>query len=228
MAEQLIFDLPIRAAKGREDFIVSDCNRAAVDLIDAWPDWPGMAVCLVGGAGSGKSHLASVWADRSNAVQLKGANLTQDELASLLADDPPASVVVDDIDDLADEEALFHLFNHIKEGAGHLLLAAKAAPARLPIGLADLASRLATAHVVALEEPDDALLLGLFAKLFQDRQMRVGGEIVQYLVSRTERSFAAVCDLVAELDARSLKDRRRITIPLAREILEGDEAGPDE
>lgn len=216
-AVQLALDLGHRPALGREDFLVAGNNADAVAWIDRWPDWPGPALCLVGPAGCGKTHLAQVWRARSGADVIDSGALT--------AGSPPLSVkrtnavVVERADCAGDEEVLLHLYNMIAEDKGHLLLTATAPPSRWDIQLSDLASRLRAAPVARIDPPGDALLAAVMVKQFEDRQLRVGADVVAYLVARMERSFAAAAEMVAALDAAALARRRDITIALAREVL---------
>ncbi len=107
----------------------------------------------------------------------------------------------------------------LAERQGHLLIVAPEPPARWDIKLADLRSRLLAAPVVTVKPPDEALLGAVLVKLFADRQLVVGEEVLSYLLVQLERSFAAAHEAVAALDAASLADNRAITVPLAREIL---------
>lgn len=217
--KQGIFDLPVEPQYHRADFLVSDSNRAAFELIERWPDWPSRAVVLHGPAGSGKTHLAHLWCARSSAPLVRGADAAQPEVL-------PAWVAVDDAD-RASERALLHLYNLTSERGGSLLLTMPAPPARLTIGLADLGSRLRSLPVVGIASPDDALLTGVLAKRFADRQLRVAPEVLAYLVARIERSFAAAADIAARLDRLGLETRRPVTIKLAREVLgENDQLSP--
>lgn len=216
-AVQLALDLGVRAAQGREDFLVAPINAEAVAWIDRWPDWPAPALAVVGPAGCGKTHLAQVWRARSGARVL-----TSDEVGQWDPDGFPATApacIVEHADRVADETALFHLYNFIAERSGALLLTARTAPARWHIGLADLASRLRAAPVAAISPPDDAVIEAVLVKLFADRQLRVGPEVVAFLVARIERSFAAASKIVAALDEAAMQARRAVTVPLAGEVL---------
>ena len=216
-ARQLVFGFEHRPALGAESFLVDDGNRAAVAWIDRWPAWPGGALALCGPPGAGKSHLASVWRRRCGAVPLPAA-----ELDAAFLDAWPgagAAVALEDGDRGICEDSLFHLVNLVREDGGHLLLTARLAPARWPVALPDLASRLAALPVATLTEPGDGLLAAVLAKQFQDRQLAVPDEVVAYLVARMERSFAAAAALVAALDGLSLAEHRAITVPLARRAL---------
>ncbi len=219
MARQLPLDLGHRPALGRDDFLVAGSNREAVGWIDRWPDWPAPALVVHGPRGAGKTHLARVWRARSGAAVVEGRALSPDVPAAF-ADAPRACLVVEGADAVRDAEALLHLYNVAAERGGWLLLTAAGPPARWRIPLADLDSRLRAAPAVAIGPPEDELLEAVLVKLFADRQLRVGPEVISYLVARMERSLAAARGLVAALDARALAARRGITVPLARAVLE--------
>ncbi len=212
---QLPLDLGFRTALGRADFLVAPCNAAAVAWLDRWPHWPGPALALWGPKGSGKTHLAQVWRACSGAAQIDPAALTSAAVPHLLGSARAAAI---DDAEAASEEALLHLYNLLAERQGHLLVVAREPPARLGITLADLRSRLLAAPAVAVAAPDEALLGALLVKLFADRQLAVGEEVIAYLLVRIERSFEAAQDAVAALDAASLAEGRAITVKLARQL----------
>ena len=145
LGRQRTFDWGVRPALGREDFLVAPCNEAAVAWLDRWPDWPGPALVIHGPPGSGKSHLAEVWRRRSGAEIVPAARLAEAEPDGGGA---PA-LVIDGLGGPLDERALLHTYNAIAERDGHLLLTASAPPARWPLALPDLASRLRLAPAVA-------------------------------------------------------------------------------
>ncbi|MDP6343013.1 MAG: DnaA/Hda family protein [Alphaproteobacteria bacterium] len=215
---QLVLDLPVRPALGREDFLVADCNAEAVAWLDRWPDWPAPALCLYGPAGSGKSHLLGVWRARSEALGVAVDGLRQDAVPALAA---RGAVALDGADGAGDGVALLHLYNLLREGGGWLLLTGRRPPRQWRLRPPDLESRLLAAPAVAIGPPDDPLLMAVLAKMFADRQVRVGQDVLSYLVPRMERSFAAANRLVAALDGASLSGRRPITVPLARQVLAG-------
>lgn len=221
MTAQLPLDLGHRPALGREDFLVAECNAAAVAWIDRWPDWPGGGLALHGPAGCGKSHLAEVWRGRSGAIRLDAALLAGAEPPQLLG--TARACVIDGLYDSGaarpDERRLLHLYNLMRERGGHVLFAARAAPARWPVALPDLRSRLGALPAVEIGPPDDVLLAAVLVKLFVDRQLAVGADVIDYLARRMERSFEAARRLVAALDREALAAHRRIALPLAREVL---------
>jgi chromosomal replication initiation ATPase DnaA len=212
---QLPFDLPYRPALGRADFLVSECNAAALGWIERWPDWPTRVLVLHGPPGCGKSHLAAWWQRRSGGALIAGPDLGGRDPTGL-ADGP--GVAVDDAEK-APERGLLHLYNCCAEAGASLLVVSQTAPGAWPIALPDLASRLRAGASVSIALPDDALLAAVLVKHFADRQVRVPPGVIGYLVARMERSFAAAASIAERLDRLALGERRRIGIALARQIL---------
>lgn len=214
---QLPLTLPHRAAMTRADFLVGAANARAIELVDGWPAWPAPVVLLAGPAGSGKSHIVEIWREASGAAVIDAAGLDDHAVAPLVAE---GAVAVENLHvGPIDEPALFHLVNLAGERGTPLLLTSRAAASALPIGLADLASRLRAARPVELGEPDDALLSALLVKLFADRQLIVDSGLVDYIAVRMERSLEAANALVDELDREALAAGGAVTRKLAAAAL---------
>jgi chromosomal replication initiation ATPase DnaA len=200
-SQQIPFDLGHRAAFAREDFFVSVSNSEAVAWVDKWPVWPAPALVIHGPAGSGKTHLLHVWRAHSGSAQ-----------------------AIDDVDlkigHVAEEEKIFHLYNEMKESGGHLLLTASSAPQSWRFVIPDLKSRLLAAPAVALGSPDDTLMAVVLTKLFSDRQIFVPQDVVQFILPRVERSFAALGAVVQKIDRRALAEKRAVTIPFIRDLFQ--------
>lgn len=213
---QLALPFETRAALGRADFLVTGANRDAVAWLDRWPDWPGHVLALYGPEGCGKSHLVQVLAARTDARVLDAAALP----AATALGAPPAVLAVEDGPPPMDAEAaLFHLINWTREHRTSLLLTGRAAPAQWPVRLPDLRSRLAAVTAVGISLPDEALLAAILVKLFADRQLAIEPKLIDFIVPRMERSFAAAQTLTAALDQAALAAGSRVTIALARRIL---------
>jgi chromosomal replication initiation ATPase DnaA len=220
MGSQLAFDLDPAENFSRDDFIRGAGNAAALDLLESWPNWPARTVAIVGPEGSGKSHLAAIWAAVAGARRLASRALDEPAVPAALATGALA-LECGAVDADLDERALFHLLNLVQEQRAFLLLTARTAPAAWPIALPDLASRLRAVPVVTLAAPDDAMLRAVLVKLFADRQVMVDEALVSYLMVRIERSFAAARSIVATLDREALRRQRPVTRALAGEILGG-------
>lgn len=212
---QIPLDLGHRPGHSRDELVVSDANRQAVALIDAWPDWPATVVVLAGPAGSGKSHLASIWAANANAAFVEPS-----EIEAWVEDAPLTHpVVMDDADVELDENGLFHLINAARAAGTHILLTSRLFPSAWGVRLPDLASRLKAAATVEILEPDDLLLAAVITKLFADRQVDVEPHVVQFLVRRIERSLSTAIDVVDRLDRAALEQKTRITRALAAHVV---------
>jgi chromosomal replication initiation ATPase DnaA len=220
MGEQLSFDLPVRAALGRDDFYVAPANAQAVAMIEDWQGWPSRKLVLVGPPGAGKTHLTHVWATLSGATIIAATDLAEADIAGLAT----GPVAVEDADDIArdqaGEEALFHLHNLTLAEGHSLLLTARRAPNFWPLALPDLASRMQATTLAHLRAPDDTLLAALLMKLFADRQLSPSPEILPYLARRMDRSFDAARSVVAALDETALSEGRPITRAMAAKVLD--------
>jgi chromosomal replication initiation ATPase DnaA len=213
---QLALALDHAESLAREDFLTGPSNAAAMSLIERWPDWPSRTVLLRGPEGSGKSHLAAIWARQSGARTLSPRALEGAEVPIALV---TGALVLENLaEGQFDEAALFHLLNLAREERAYVLITARTAPATWRIEVPDLASRLRALPVVALTSPDDALLRAVIVKLFTDRQVAVDESLVSFLATRIERSFAAARAAVTRLDREAHRLRRPITRAFAVEL----------
>lgn len=212
-SNQLSLGLALPTSWAREDFLEVPGNAAALHAVERGIQ---TALVLYGPAGCGKTHLAHIWSASSGARLIAPQDLTAaavDELAR-------QPLALDDADREADPVALFHLINLMRERGHALLLTGTAPPMLWPYTLPDLMSRLKAMPAERIAEPDDALLSAVLVKLFADRQLQVGEEVLKYLAARIERSCHAARLWVAALDAASLAETRAVTVALARRLLE--------
>lgn len=213
--EQLPLEFRHEAARGRDDLVVSDPVSAAASIIDRWPDWPSPVIIITGPEGSGKSHLAEVWARMSRAVRVHPVTGSD---AVMRAGEGP--VLVEDADrDGFDQTELFHLINAVRSAGTSLLITARSWPLAWGVTLPDLASRLKAATTVEIGPPDDLLLHQILVKLFADRQLLADEKVIAYIVPRMERSLAAAQAIVERLDRLALARGTRISRSLAAEVL---------
>jgi chromosomal replication initiation ATPase DnaA len=215
LPRQLALALDHAESYAREDFLSGPCNRGALELIDCWPDWPASAIALIGPEGSGKTHLATIWAAAAGARVVSAHALNEVGLRATLA---TGALVIEDAAATTDERALFHLINLAREDNCFLLLTARFAPSAWPIGIPDVVSRLRAMPVVTLAAPDDAMLRAVIVKLAADRQLALDESVVSYLSTRIERSFAAARAAVIALDNEALRRGRPPTRALAAEL----------
>jgi len=219
---QLALALPHAESLTRDNFMEGAANAQALALIDCWPDWPNRVMMLAGPEGSGKSHLAAIWAAEAGARSISAHALATADVPGELT---TGALVVDDLDPATfDERALFHLLNLARQDEAFVLLTGRTLPSAFSVQLPDLQSRLRAVTAVTLTLPDDQLFRALIVKFCADRQMSVDDSIVSYLATRIERSFAAARQAVELLDQEALRQRRPVTRALAAEILKDPSA----
>jgi hypothetical protein len=194
MTSQIALPLDWPVADSEEDFLVSDCNRAAFDHLKRWSVWPVMATILTGPRKSGRSLLGRIFARKT------GGRLF----------DPAEG---------HDEESLFHAWNEAQEKRKPLLLVADGQPPAWVVSLPDLRSRLAATPHVEIGQADDALIAALLVKLLADRGVAFPAEVADFLVPRIERSYVAIQRVVDDLDRALLSHHRRLTIPMVKRAL---------
>lgn len=207
MTEQLALDFPTRQAYGRSNFWVAPCNQEAIAWIDKYPDWPTHALVIYGEAGSGKTHLSAIFSDE----RIEAKDLTEEFMPQT------QKVVVENLEGLKDEKALFHLFNRMNEMNGGLLMTARKIPNFL---LPDLQSRIGMTPKAEIKMPDDDTLMSICAKMFADKQAIVEPPVLMYIITRVPRSFDAVRKVVNTADELSLAQGRRITTYLVKDAIE--------
>lgn len=217
MAEQLTFDLPVRTSLERGDFFVSEANALAVARLEDVSTWTSNKMVLAGPEGAGKTHLGHVWAEAQGGALLDLADIKASEVvhfATALAVEVPETLLPDE------EQTLFHLHNHMAISGLPLLMIARTPPARWPLGLPDLKSRMEATDLVQIAPPDDPLLAAVLVKLFADRQLRVSPSLINWLTKRMDRSFAEATRLVSGVDAAALSEGGAVTRKVAQRILD--------
>lgn len=225
MSAQLPLPLDSLPRYGREDFLVGKPNEAAFAYLERWPRWLAPAALLIGPEGSGKTHLAAIFAEQSEAQVMRADRLTREAVPLLVQ---ARALVLEDADRFPPEEAaLFHLLNLARETGVFVIITARQAPDHWGVKTPDLLSRLRREPRLELHEPDDALLGALFLKHFADRQIALDAAVARFALARTERSYAGVQNLVASLDRESLIRKKPVTRGLVTEVLGEGEAVDD-
>lgn len=217
-ATQIPMDFAYRTAFERDNFLVAPPNEEAVAWIDRWPDWPDNILLLIGPEGSGKTHLCEVWKQKNGAQALSCDELSALDISDL-ASMASTALILEDLGFGIPQEKLFHLYNLLKEKGGSLLMTSQLPVSAWDLTLADLKSRMGAIQITQIKEVDDTLFASILLKLFSDRQLQVSPEVVQYLITRLERSFSEARRIVSALDGLSLSEKRKITIPLVRDLL---------
>lgn len=191
---QIALPLDWPVADGERDFLIGEPNRLAFEHLKRWSVWPVPITLLTGPRRSGRSLLGRIF------VRKTGGRLFDDA-------------------ERHDEERLFHAWNEAQALRRPLLLVAGEAPPAWNIALPDLRSRLTATPQIRVEQPDDALLAQLLAKLLADRGLVVTPDIVDYLAPRIERSYFAIGQVVDVIDRAMLSGRGKMGLATVRRIL---------
>ncbi|MFK7792831.1 MAG: hypothetical protein AB8B88_09210 [Devosiaceae bacterium] len=221
-AGQLVFDIAPPPSYAGEDYVVGPCNAQAHQLATslAWPTPVGL---ILAPCGAGKTHLATLFAQRFSAVHWFAGAVPQLTHSG-------GAIIIDGLETWVgaqrseqDEDALFHTLEVARANAWVVLVTCQGAPETLGIRRPDTVSRLRAGERASVEAPDDALFTAIAIKLFTDRHLMVDPSIAEYLLQRMERSYANLAKLVRVIDERSLAAGRRITKSLARDVLDAYE-----
>lgn len=209
----------------REDFMVSECNSEAYRMIVSWPNWLTSGMIIYGPKGCGKTHLAHIFADivmangekpvRVGLVPAEGVSMKNIKRLT----DENASIVIENLSSKADEEALFHLCNIYSTTGRYVLWTAENPPSRMHFKLKDLQSRLNMLPCIEIKEPDDMMLRTLIVKLFNDKQLVIGEDILNYIMNNARRSFSYIRSLVEEADYISLVRKAPIGYGVIKEAM---------
>ena len=211
---------------GEEDFMVTTCNQNAYMAVKMWPEWQHFSLNIFGPKSSGKSHLAHIWISTiqnnlprpiqipilsSHCINMKNVNKITNEHQYL---------VIEDLDSNINEEAFFHLYNNYNVPGRFILFTSELPPSKLALKLPDLRSRLNIIPTVEIMQPNDEMLIALIAKQFNDRQIIITQEILDYILNHSERSFDFITKLIAEIDEISWTYGRAVSIPIIKEALQ--------
>jgi DnaA family protein len=229
MSRQLPLELSLRPPATLGSFVPGD-NGQALNVLGALADGRGETlVFLHGPSGSGKTHLLAGTCGRAMARGARCAYVPLAEAASLspelLTDLDGLDVVcIDDIDAIAGEraweEALFRLFNTLREAAGRLVVSAGCPPGALQISLADLRSRLGWGLTLGLRPLQDDALAEALRHAASARGLRLDAEVARYILERCPRHLPTLLRLLEDLDRASLAAQRALTIPFVKSRLQ--------
>ena len=216
IAKQQILPLHLREAQGRNSYIVGKSNLEAIKWIDKFPNWTNDGLIIIGPKSSGKSHLTSVWQNKSLCAVFKSKDIENENVDVLNT----KHLAIENIEMISNYKFLFHVINIKKEKNYKILFTSRENINDLNISLKDTSSRLLTFPQTKILLPTDDVLKGLIYKLLKDKGIRINASLINYIFLRIERTYEAVNELTSQIDKLSLERKKKITIPLIKEVID--------
>ena len=213
---QLLLDFDYKTNFNEHDFYLSKSNSNAFNLINRWPDWDKKILNISGEKFSGKSHLANIFKLKSKAFLIKGNEIDNSIFKSIKLHE---SIIIDDFEECNQEEILYSIFNLIDQDSKYLLINSLKPINEINFRLPDLTSRSKNCLYAVIESPDDELLFAIILKNFSDRQIKIEKKIINFIISRIDRSYRKIDEFIYKVDELSLKKKKPINLKTIKEIL---------
>ena len=213
---QLLLDFDYKTNFNEHDFYLSKSNSNAFNLIYRWPDWDKKILNISGEKFSGKSHLANIFKLKSKAFLIKGNEIDNSIFKSIKLYE---SIIIDDFEECTEEKILYSIFNLIDQDSKYLLINSLKPINEIKFKLPDLASRSKNCLYAEIENPDDELLFAIILKNFSDRQIKIEKKIINFIISRIDRSYRKIDEFIYKIDELSLKKKKPINFKTIKEIL---------
>ena len=213
---QLLLNFDYKTNFNEHDFYLSKSNSNAFNLINRWPDWDKKILNISGEKFSGKSHLANIFKLKSKAFLIKGNEIDNSIFKSIKLHE---SIIIDDFEECNEEEILYSIFNLIDQDSKYLLINSLKPINEIKYRLPDLTSRSKNCLYAVIENPDDELLFAIILKNFSDRQIKIEKKIINFIISRIDRSYRKIDEFIYKIDELSLKKKKPINLKTIKEIL---------
>ena len=213
---QLLLEFDYKTNFNEHDFYLSKSNSNAFNLINRWPDWEKKILNISGEKFSGKSHLANIFKSKSKAILINGNNIDNSIFRNLKLYE---CIIIDDFDKCKEEKLLYSLFNLVDQDNKYLMINSLKPINQIKYNLPDLKSRSKNCIYAEIEKPDDELLFAIILKNFSDRQIKIEKKIINFIISRIDRSYRKIDEFIYKIDELSLKKKKPINLKTIKEIL---------
>ena len=219
-SKQLYFDMPDKTALGIEDYIITESNSFAFDLISRMIKGEINQGVISGPSFSGKTHLSKILI--KNIGINESLYIDRDYKKIIEKVGSSNLIVIENIDKVLEdksEEDLFHIINFTKENDKKLLMTSGKSISKIEFKLEDLKSRLNAILEAKIMQPDDELMKLVLIKIFNDKQLLINPNVINFLKSRLERSYKSINDFIEKIDKFSLEKGKKITIALINDLI---------
>tara|TARA_B100000029_G_scaffold442780_1_gene461408 strand:- start:624 stop:1301 length:678 start_codon:yes stop_codon:yes gene_type:complete len=216
MSDQLILKFPNQKAYRKEDFYVSPSNQDAYDFINSWPKWIKRIVNIFGPSGSGKSHLVSLFKNKTTYLQINPEELEEKTIMEFKTKE---ALIIENLDEKISEKLLFSLWNMALQDNKYFLITSRKPMNSYKFKLKDLVSRINSSIIIGIKLPSDELISVILAKNFSDKQIKVEKKHIEYIIKRIDRSYEKISQFILTLDKYSLKKGSPFSLKLIKEVL---------
>ena len=199
-----------------DDFYISNSNKHIFDLINKWPKWEKNFLNIFGEKFSGKTHLTNIFLKKFSGIKFNASEINNDTLKKIKI---YQNVVIEDLTEQIDEKLIFTLLNIIEQDNKYLIITTTSPIVNINFKLNDLKSRSKNFLLQSLDKPDDELIFALILKNLSDRQIELNKKLINYIVSRIDRSYGKIYDFIYKIDELSLKKKKSIDLKIIKEVL---------
>jgi len=216
MTDQLILKFPSKQAYLKEDYYVSPSNSEAYNLLESWPKWIKKTANIFGPKGSGKTHLATLFKNKTSVVEVESEKLDEKIFFDFKLKE---ALIIENFNENLSENLLFSLYNIALQDNKYLLITSKKPINKYKFKLPDLQSRVNSTMIIGIDLPSDELISVILSKNFSDKQIKVEKKHIDYIIKRIDRSYEKISQFISTLDKYSLKKRSPFSLKLIKEVL---------
>ncbi|GGX65372.1 DnaA regulatory inactivator Hda [Saccharospirillum salsuginis] len=226
--KQLPLSVTFREDAVFDDFLPGDNAQTVGALRHALARLDDHLLYLWGAPGSGLSHLLQAAVHELQTQGLEGVYLPLAECLdygteALEGLDELDVVALDDIDLITGrpewEEAVFHLFNRLRDTGRVLMVTSHSSPLHQSIELPDLKSRLSWGLTFQVQPLSDEQKMDWLIWKARRRGLTLEPDVAAFLINRVARSMNVLVEAFDKLDQHSLAEKRRLTIPFVKSVL---------
>ena len=216
MTDQLILKFPNNKIYLQEDFYVSPSNQEAYDFINSWPKWLKQMVNIFGPPGSGKSHLASIFKNKTTTLEVQSNELNDQTFLDFKIKE---GLIIENLNENISEDILFSLWNAALQDNKYILITSLKPIYSYKFKLPDLKSRVNSSAFIGINLPSDDLISVILAKNFSDKQIKFEKKHIDYIIKRIDRSYEKISQFISTLEKYSLKKGSSFNLKLIKEVL---------
>ena len=199
-----------------DDFYISKSNKHIFDFLKSWPKWEKNFINIIGENFSGKTHLIDIFLKNFKGIKLEASLLNNETLKEIKVHQ---NIIIENLNKDIDEKLAYTLFNIVDQDNKYLITTSTKPIVDIEFILPDLISRTKNFLLLGIEKPDDELIFALIIKNLSDRQVSLEKKLINYIISRIDRSYGKIFDFIYKIDELSLIKKKSIDLKIIKEVL---------